>query len=104
MKKKPEQRPYYRTAALLGAQQQPYGGLRMPARSRASGAGVRQPELHLDIPWKFIAMFALIGAVVAEFVAGTGGTGSTGPGNETRRGNTGRWSCCPCCGRNGGLR
>jgi len=64
MKKKPEQRPYYRTAALLGAQQQPYGGLRMPARSRASGARVRQPELHLDIPWKFIAMFALIGAVV----------------------------------------
>ncbi len=51
MTKKPEQRPYYRTAALLGAQQPPYGGrVRM--------------ELHLGIPWKFIAMFALIGAAV----------------------------------------
>lgn len=64
MKKKPEQRPYYRTAALLGAQQQPYGGIRMPARPRAAGYRARQPELHLDIPWKFIAMFALIGAAV----------------------------------------
>jgi len=64
MKKKQEQRPYYRTAALLGAQQQPYGGIRMPARSRTSGSRARQPELRLDIPWKFIAMFTLVGAVV----------------------------------------
>ncbi|MEJ5308180.1 MAG: hypothetical protein WHX52_00290 [Anaerolineae bacterium] len=64
MTKKPEQRPYYRTAALLGAQQQPYGGLRMPARPRASGYRARRSELHLAMPWKFIATFALIGAAV----------------------------------------
>ena len=69
MKKKSEQRPYYRTAALLGAQQQPYGGrMRAPARTqtptRAYGSRARQSELHLDIPWKFVALFMLIGAVV----------------------------------------
>lgn len=64
MTKKSEQRPYYRTAALLGAQQQPYGGLRMPARPRTSGYRARRSELHLDIPWKFTAMLALIGAGV----------------------------------------
>ena len=61
MKKKPEQRPYYRTVALLGAQQQPYGGARASTR-RASGARARQPELRLNIPWKLIALCALIGA------------------------------------------
>ncbi|MGC9394450.1 MAG: cell division protein FtsQ/DivIB [Anaerolineae bacterium] len=58
MKKKPEQRPYYRTAALLGAQQQPYGG-----RARRS-ASARTADLRLHIPWKFIALFTLIGTAV----------------------------------------
>jgi hypothetical protein len=60
MTKKPEQRPYYRTAALLGAQQQPYGG--RPRRSYAPSS--RTADVHLDIPWKFIALFTLIGAAV----------------------------------------
>jgi hypothetical protein len=70
MTKKPEQRPYYRTAALLGAQQQPYGGrvrtpgrAQTPTRGRTSGSRARQAELHLDIPWKLVALFMLIGAV-----------------------------------------
>jgi hypothetical protein len=67
MTKKPEQRPYYRTAALLGAQQQPYGGrARTSARRRtyAPGSRARTADLHLDIPWKFVALFTLIGAAV----------------------------------------
>ncbi|MBN2389427.1 MAG: hypothetical protein JXR84_01805 [Anaerolineae bacterium] len=58
MTKKKEQRPYYRTAALLGAQQQPYGG-----RARRS-TSARTADLHMDIPWKFIALFTLIGAAI----------------------------------------
>jgi len=68
MKKKPGQRPYYRTAALLGAQQQPYSGRSRTAaqarsRSRASGSRARTPDLHLDIPWKLVALLMLVGAV-----------------------------------------
>ena len=60
MTKKPEQRPYYRTAALLGAQQQPYGG--RPRRSYAPSS--RTANVPLAIPWKFIALCTLIGAAV----------------------------------------
>lgn len=65
MKKKPEQRPYYRTTALLGAQQQPYGRSRAAsARTRASNSRARAADVHLDIPWKLIALLTLIGTVV----------------------------------------
>jgi len=60
MTKKSEQRPYYRTAALLGAQQQPYGG--RPRRSYAPSS--RTADVHLNIPWKFVALFTLIGTAV----------------------------------------
>jgi hypothetical protein len=61
MTKKPEQRPYYRTAALLGAQQQPYSGR---ARTYAPSSRARTADVHLDIPWKFVALLTLIGAAV----------------------------------------
>ena len=67
MTKKPTQRPYYRTAALLGAQQQPYGGrARTPARTRtyAPRSRARTADLHLNIPWKLVALFTLIGTAV----------------------------------------
>lgn len=64
MTKKSEQRPYYRTAALLGAQQQPYSGRPRSARTRsyAPGPRARTMNVHLDIPWKLVALFALISA------------------------------------------
>jgi len=66
MTKKSEQRPYYRTAALLGAQQQPYSGRsRTPARTqtRASRSRTRASNLHLNIPWELTAVLVLVSAV-----------------------------------------
>ena len=62
MTKKSEQRPYYRTTALLGAQQQPYSG--RSRRSRTASARTRATDVHLDIPWKLIVLLTLIGTAV----------------------------------------
>ncbi len=68
MKKKPEQRPYYRTTALLGAQQQPYSGRMRTSRARTSGSRARTTDTPLDIPWKLVALLTLIGAVALWFL------------------------------------
>jgi len=66
MKKKPEQRPYYRTAALLGAQQRPYGGRSRTtsARTGISNSRARAVDAQLYIPWKLIVLLTLIGTAV----------------------------------------
>jgi hypothetical protein len=65
MTKKSAQRPYYRTTALLGAQQQPFGGRSRTARTaRGYGSTARVQDWLRNIPWKFVAPFALVGALV----------------------------------------